>query len=132
MALPKRAITFCAGVAAGALMALPLYAQVVVSWAKAEIVPMLAVQPDPLLGFVPVEGSKGANIASGNVWSKGQVVPVVIVQPDPVWGFIPVEDSKGTNITMGQYWAKEQVKPIVFVRPSAGIDFIPAEPPRRF
>ena len=130
MGFHKRTVAFCAGVAAGALLALPLYAQVMVSWKKAEVLPMLAVQPDPAMGFVPVEGSKGGNIVSGNTWSKEQVVPFVMVQLDPVWGFIPVEGSKATSIAMGQYWAKEQVKPIVFVKPSAGTDFIPAQPPR--
>jgi len=127
MRFQKRAVAFCAGVAAGVLLALPLYAQVMVSWKKAEVVPMLAVQPDPAMGFVPVEGSKVGNIASANAWSKGQVVPFVMVQPDPVWGFIPVEGNKAASIAMGEYWGKEQVKPIVFVRPSAGTDFIPAQ-----
>ncbi len=130
MAFRKRAVIFCAGVAAGALMTLPLYAQVLVSWTKAEIVPMLGVQPDTVMGFVPLEGSRSANIASGNAWSKGQVVPIVTVQPDPVWGFIPVEGSKSTSIAMGQYWSKEQVKPVVFVKPSAGASFIPAQQPQ--
>ncbi len=121
MAQPRRSIIFfCVGLVAGALIALPLYAQIIV-WTKPDIVPMLAVQPDPVNGFIPKEGSRLANTASGNVWSKDQVVPVVVVQPDPTWGFVPVEGSALNNTST-----------IIFVQPSPGVGFVPAEPPPGF
>ena len=128
MAFRERAVVFCVGVAFGGLLSLPIYAQALVSWTKAEVVPMLTVQPDIALGFVPVEGSKGDSIASGNAWSKQQVVPVVMVQPNAVVGFIPVRGDKATSIAMGQYWTKEQVKPFVLVKPAIGAGFISALP----
>jgi hypothetical protein len=125
MAFRQRVVVFSLGVAFGALISFPIYAQVLVSWTKAEVVAMVIVQPDTTVGFVPAESGKGA---LGNAWSKQNVVPVVMVQPNPVFGFVPVLGDRATSIAMGKYWTKDEVKPFIVVKPSIGDRFISVLP----
>ena len=54
--LITRLTTFCAGMLVGLCIALPLYAQVSISWNKPDVTPTVTVKP-AIGGFVPVDGS---------------------------------------------------------------------------
>ena len=103
-------IGFVAGAQFGPLTG---HAQVLPSWGKDEILPVLCVKPG-VVGFIPCEE------ASLHTWSKEQVVPLCPVKPG-IGGFVPVD---GTSI--GNTWAKDKVRPFLLVRESLG-RFVPKE-----
>jgi len=84
-------------------------AQVVQSWRKSQVTPMLFVKPSFGV-FVP-----GDESSIGLSWSKDQVLPVCLVKPF-AGSFVPVD---GTAI--GNTWPKSDVKPVAFVEPSFGM-----------
>lgn len=102
IAIPFLMSICCLGIGAG----------IGVSWTKAQVTPVVLVEPS-IGGFKPI-GSSGI----GNSWSKAQVKPVLLVKPG-IGGFIPRE---GTRI--GNQWSKKDVQPVMLVEPSI-TGFIP-------
>jgi hypothetical protein len=88
-------------------------AQVIQSWSKDKVTPILFVKPG-YGSFVPVDGNQ-----IGISWTKDQVVPICLVKPS-IAGFEPVE---GTGI--GNTWSKNEIKPVVYVQPYLEV-FIPS------
>jgi hypothetical protein len=107
-------LAFSCGVAVGLLLAVPLFAQGLLSWQQREVTPMIAVRAN-MDEFIPVNGT-----AMGPTWSKGQVVPMILVKPSAS-GFVPKE-----NAAIGISWQKSEVKPVIFVKYNMG-EFIPTE-----
>ena len=105
------------GVTSGIAIAVPLAAQMGISWAKEQVVPVVIVEP-VIGGFAPVEGTK-----IGNTWRKEEVVPVCLVKPAPMGGvgFVSVQ-----NPLYFYHWDQHEVKPYVEVKPSFGV-FVPAQ-----
>jgi hypothetical protein len=108
-----RILILCIGVLIGSLIAAPVFAQVLVSWDKDDVVPVVLVKP-VIGGFAPVEGS-----SIGNTWRKDEVRPVVLLKP-AIGGFAPRE---GTSI--GNIWSKDEVRPMILVKPQVG-RFVPS------
>src|SRR3989442_13429723 len=109
----ERFTMLCAGFFLGAFFAAPLWAQVLVSWSKEQIVPVVLVKPT-IGGFAPVEGS-----SIGNTWPKDEVRPVALLKP-VIGGFAPREGS-----SIGNTWPKDEIRPMILVKPQMG-RFVPA------
>ena len=107
---PAIAILFLIGVCG-----LTIGAVIGVSWTKAEVTPVVIVEPS-IGGFKPMEGS-----SIGNRWSKSQVKPVLLVKPS-IGGFVPREGS-----SIGNRWGKKDVLPVMLVDPSIR-GFVPLRP----
>lgn len=116
----NRFLSFFAGVLigllTGAVVAVPLAAQMGISWRKEQVTPVVMVEPG-IGGFSPINGTK-----IGNFWSKEQVVPICSVKPS-LMGFIPTESGE-----LLYNWRKEEVRPTIEVTPSLG-QFVPAQQP---
>jgi len=108
-----RLLTLCIGIFIGALFAGPLFAQMLVSWDKEDVMPVVLVKP-VIGGFAPTEGT-----AIGNTWSKDEVRPVCLLKP-VIGGFAPREGT-----TVGNTWPKDEVRPMILVTPRMG-RFVPA------
>jgi hypothetical protein len=107
------ALGFLFGVIAAVGAFRPLVAQIGLSWAKAQVVPVVLVEPG-IGGFRPIEGTP-----IGNSWRKDEVTPMCRVKP-AIGGFVPIEGN-----TIGNVWRKDQVRPMIPVKPSMGA-FVPA------
>jgi hypothetical protein len=115
----ERLLILCIGFFLGMLLALPLYAQALISWQKDEVVPVVIVKPD-IGGFVPTDGA-----TIGNSWRKDEVKPVCLLRP-VIGGFAPRQGS-----AIGNTWRKDEVKAMILVVPQMG-RFVPAGPAQDF
>lgn len=95
----------------------PVFAQLLHSWSKSQVLPVVIVKPD-IGGFSPVHGT-----SIGNIWPKDDVIPMCVVKPD-IGGFTP---TRGSSI--GNVWRKDEVKPFVLVEPAYGGMWVPSESP---
>jgi hypothetical protein len=114
MARHRLVLTFCLGVAVGLLLAIPLFAQGLLSWQQKDVTPMIAVRAN-MGEFIPVNGT-----AMGPTWKKEQVVPMVAVKPSA--GEFVTRESAAIGIS----WQKSEVKPVIFVKYYMG-GFVPSD-----